>query len=370
MAIGGFLGGKIGHLASKIVGFGDYRVNQNSLFTGGMNPPQIVNSVNTGGVIVRHREYITDINATIAFTLQSFPLNPGLNSTFPWLASVAGAYEEYRWRGVIFEFKSMSSDAVLSSATSSALGTVMMATEYNVNNPLFTSKLQMENYEFANSDKPSCSFIHPIECARNQTPVSELFVRGGAAIGDLRLYDLGNFQIATQGMQAASGVCGELWCTYEVEFFKPRFNPITDGGILGIFDHFRLASPSAAAPLGTGSVNDANATIGGTVTPTVYTFPSNITEGNFLFTWYVEGSTPGVITSPSITISGGSLATVFANNSSNRPISPNNGVTSPIIMFQMLVVPAISGCTVTWGTGGVFPTTGTNGDLFVVAQQN
>jgi len=198
-------------------------VSQNSVMTGDV--PTIKNS--KSGVIIRHKEYITDVQAANAFTNLVFPINPGLPATFPFLSQISMAFEEYEFRGLMFEFKSMSSDALLMSATNSSLGTVVMATEYDVIDPAFASKIQMENHQYSCSAKPSTSFMHPIECARGLTPQTHLYTRNAQppANADLRLYDLGNFNIAVQGMQAANGTCGELWCTYEIEFFKPQLGP-------------------------------------------------------------------------------------------------------------------------------------------------
>lgn len=313
MAVGGppgaILGGILGRGAhamfKAVTGFGDYQIQRNTLMMGGMSPPMIVNSINRGSVIVRHREYLGDINATTAFTLHSYPLNPGQVLTFPWLSQMAGSYEEYRFRGMIFEFKSLSSDAVLSTATSSALGAVIMATQYDVLDSPFANKMEMENYEFANSSKPSCSFYHPIECKRSQTPGGgELYVRTGAvpSNADSRLYDLGNFNIATVGMQADSGVAGELWCTYEIEFFKPKFNP-AEGGLL---DHFNLQGTIAAAtPLGTlAAIRTTGSTLGGTIdySGNKYIFPSSIPAGSkFLIQVLYDGSVSVVIVDPTYT---------------------------------------------------------------------
>lgn len=85
--------GRLGHLVSKITGFGDYEIEGNSIMRGGLSPPEVVNSADRGGFIVRHREYITDINAATAFTNQAFPINPGIKTTFPWLGAVASAFE-------------------------------------------------------------------------------------------------------------------------------------------------------------------------------------------------------------------------------------------------------------------------------------
>ena len=92
--------------------------------------------------------------------------------TYPWLANVAGRFEEYNIEGMLFEYKSMYSDAAVQ--TGGSLGSVIMATSYNAAKPLFASKIEMENYEFAMSAKPSVSMCHPIECACGQTPLNEL----------------------------------------------------------------------------------------------------------------------------------------------------------------------------------------------------
>lgn len=240
--IGGSSGSKVGRalgtgaagLFSRITGRGDYKVSSNSILKG-TDPPSF--SRNGRGTIVRHREYIADITGSTAFTLTSFPINPGLSSTFPWLSAVAQNYEEYVIRGLVFEFKSTSANAL--NSTNTALGTVIMATRYNVLAGNFSNKTEMENYEFSTSIKPSESAMHPIECAVGESPLHVLYVRSGvAAAGDLRLYDIGNFQIATVGMQAAANI-GELWCTYDVELLKPKVT-----GISGIpdADHIRFST--------------------------------------------------------------------------------------------------------------------------------
>lgn len=329
--LGGVLGRGAHALFKAITGFGDYRVEHNTLMLGGMSPPEIVNSANRGSVIIRHREYLGDVLATTAFTLQQYPINPGQQLTFPWLSQVAESFEEYRLRGAIFEFKSLSSDAVLSSATSSALGSVIMATQYDVLDAPFLNKMEMENYEFANSSKPSCTFYHPIECKKSLTPGGgELYVRNSAvpANADARLYDLGTFSIATVGMQADSGVAGELWCTFEVELFKPKFNSNWEGSV----DHFWLqGSFGPTYPLGSLTpVLAPGSSLGCRVNvleKTVY-FPKGIRAGSkFLVTWLSDGSSSVTIVSPVVTPNNCAIIPFWSNGTYSIMEAPAAGST-------------------------------------------
>nr|QKV51009.1 putative capsid protein [Crucivirus sp.] len=209
--------------------------------------PKIKNS--KGGVVrIQHTEYLFDVLSTQGFTNNAFTLNPGLNLADGgfnvWLNTVAANFEEYKARGICFHFKSTSAE--VSTAVGGALGTVSMATNYNVANPLFTSKQVMENYEGCTSTKPSKNMNHFVECSNKQTPVHPQYIRTGPvpAGTDARMYDLGVFQIATNGMQPAANflaVVGELWVSYEFDFFKPRINPQPDG----IWDHFQFPGAQA-----------------------------------------------------------------------------------------------------------------------------
>jgi hypothetical protein len=244
---------KIAALNVGLEGVGDYTINSNSL-TSGTPVPTFRNGRRC--TVIKHREYICDITsgalngAASGFNIQVFPLNPGLSSTFSWLSGPANFYEQYRFHGAVAEFKSTAGSAV--SNTNNALGTVIMATDYNVNNPPFISKQQMEDFEFADSCKPSESFLHPIECAPLEQAANLYYIRDGAvAVGDMRLNDLGNFSIATQGMQAANINIGELWITYEVELYKPSL-PTQLSDFAGQFAHLRCIGYTNTVNLGTG----------------------------------------------------------------------------------------------------------------------
>nr|QKV51330.1 putative capsid protein [Crucivirus sp.] len=370
VGLGSFLGGKAGHLIEQITGFGDYAIEGNSIM--GLSPPEMRNS-SGDSYIVRHREFITDISPSTTFTNQSFRINPGISSSFPWLSQIAGSFDEYRMRGMIFEFKSMSSDSILSSGASTSLGSVVMATQYNSLQAPFADKKTMENYQFANSAKPSQSFMHPIECARSLTAVDQLFVRNSSNItnlvGDLRLYDAGNFQIATVGMQNTTGVIGELWVTYEIEFLKPRYRQFS------LEDHYLLDGVTNAAPFGlttgahtvagygTNGIYNMN-NIGGTINAagTAYSFPHSISSGKFLIVYVVNGGATAV-TLPTVTLVNCSNYYGWLDQSDYKVC--NTGSVGAFFWNQIITVTG-SGASFTWATA-VLPTSIVDGDLYVVA---
>lgn len=230
-APGRMVGSALNRAIYALTGYGDYQVKSNALLeTNG--PPAVVNRSNKE-FVVRHREFITDIyslagtaNTPSGFGIQSFPINPGEATTFPWLSTIADKFEQYRIEGMVFEYKSMYSDSVVTQ--NGAIGSIILATEYNAGAPSFSSKQAMENYQFAQSAKPSCSILHPIECARSQNVLSELYTRPGAvpAGEDVKTYDFGDFQIASVGIPlGAAGAAvnmGELWVSYQIALIKPR----------------------------------------------------------------------------------------------------------------------------------------------------
>nr|QKV51316.1 putative capsid protein [Crucivirus sp.] len=247
-AAAAYFGGPAAALPS-IMGSGDYitsadPVKYNTVLNAGQIP-QFSGGKNV--TTIRHREYLGDIissSSANTFQVQTFNINPGLSATFPWLSGVCGAtYQQHRINGMVFEFRSTSADAL--NSVNTALGSVVMATDYDSADAAFTSKAQMENTEFGVSCKPSQSMIHAIECARNQTTVSEQYIRAFAVPtgADIRLYDLGKFYIATNGFQGTSVNCGELWVSYDVTLFKAIQQP---PGFLTPCAHFALAPASLA----------------------------------------------------------------------------------------------------------------------------
>lgn len=249
--MGAGIGTAAQQLVKSVTGFGDYQIKANSLLYNVDAVPEFT-SMNPNCTMVCHREYICDIqtgpnlsgttSGTTNFDVTSFRINPADPNTFPWLSSMARNYEQYVVQGMIFEFKSNSATAV--SSTNTALGSVILATQYNSLSPEFINKQQMEAHQFASSTIPSQNVMHAIECDPHQTQCGGIFntIDPGATPGDKRLYDLGTFSIATKGMQAPNVDIGELWVTYKICFLKPQLmSPI------GLYDHYDFNVASVVA---------------------------------------------------------------------------------------------------------------------------
>lgn len=231
-AVGKLLGGAAGQAAhagfKSITGFGDYKVQSNSVLYNRDAVPQF--SSNDRCTVISHREFITDIISSTQFNNSTYPINPANVNTFPWLSQIAQNYEEFVIQGLVFEYKTTSS-AALSSDTNLSMGTVVAATVYNSLDTPFVNKQQMENYEFAQSTVPSQSMLHAVECDPSLTMNQGLFyVNAGVSVNpafvgasDPRFYNLGIFNLATVGMPGAY-VIGELWVTYKVCFLKPKLS--------------------------------------------------------------------------------------------------------------------------------------------------
>jgi len=281
----------LGGVVDKLFGNGDYTtsshpIERNILFGKQQEVPMF--AAGRDKVVIVNREYLGDVvtSATAgAFSNTSYFVNPGLASTFPWASGVANCFEEYEFLGLVFEFKSTSADAL--NSTNTALGTVVMATTYNALDTPFTTKLNMENYDAAQSIKPSCSALHGVECKRLGNVLSDLYIRSGPVPTgqDQRFYDLGNFQLATTGFQGTSVTIGELWVSYAIALRKPKLNVGALGSAILSAHYFTSGASMSSSNVwtaGTAPVAAAGSTLALTFGPLTVTFPATVSSGVFL----------------------------------------------------------------------------------------
>lgn len=324
----------------------------------GMQPPEMRNA--PYGTVIRHREYIGDITGSAAFKIQgAFPINPANPDCFPWLATVAANFEEWVPRGICFEYKSMSSNSVVSTAANAGLGTVIMASQYNPYNPDFTNKSEMENYQWAISTDPSCTAMHEVETARRQNPINEYYTRSGPVPSgaDARFYDLAKFFIATNGMQTDGTVIGELWVTYEVELRKPKVSTVevTD---LEMWDHWQIGVSGGDSfsdhPLGTGASLISSSTLRGNIsenpTQDIYTFPDKAKDIAFFVSIQWTGTSVTLL-HPNPAFNNCELITIF-DNDADQIVGTSNGMVGSRACQNFLVKVTGKGATMRWGRSG------------------
>lgn len=187
---------------------------------------------------IRNREFVRDVKGTVSFQSLIFKLQVADQITFPWLSQIARSFEEWVPKSIRFEFRSLAS--ATSGVNTTALGSVVMATDYNSYNPPFVGKSEMENYAGAQSCKPSVSMKHYIKTGAHRNPLGSYYTNDAEGYpqgADIRMYDIGNFQFATVGQPNVTsgattdpivlpldgtGVIGELWVSYDIEFRKPK----------------------------------------------------------------------------------------------------------------------------------------------------
>ncbi len=166
-------------------------------------------------IVVRHREYIADVAGSVGFSNTAFSVNPGLVSTFPWLASIARNYESYKFRRLDFEFETQKSTATN--------GTLMMATDFDAADAAAGDKVDLMS--FHNAVRSPVWAEARYRCDRKDLEKFgvQRYVRTAALASnlDIKTYDVGKFQIATQGCADTTAI-GELYVDYEVELMTPQ----------------------------------------------------------------------------------------------------------------------------------------------------
>lgn len=290
-------------------------------------------------VVVSGREFVGDISASGDLSGLRLPLNPGLSTLFPRLSHMAQLFTEYDCMRLSFTFKSNSSDAVLATAASSALGSVIGVTQYNPLEPAFQTKSQMLQYMGAKAAKPSVSQRWKVYVKNRGSVFDRRFIRGAGVPPNAnpQTYDIGIFNLGVQGCQVPPpgtlpGVIGELWVSYKFRFSKPSLNNITVMTENWTFSNFSLTG----SPYGqTQTLNPDHAGIGITFGDTSshnFFFPADIPPNKrFLVVIAYFNSTATTWNVGAVECDGGLIHPIREPNAPNLPSVPNQTpvVTAP-----------------------------------------
>lgn len=257
----------------------------------------------TSGLTVSHTEFVSDVFApsNSAFSVNAYPLNPGLQEIFPQLSQIALNFEEYEFIQLIFHYRS----TVDSSSTNNAsgnTGTIILATDYGSAVQNFKEKSQMVASHGAVAERITMPVNHGVECdpSKNMGSAQKTVRNSLIRDRDVSTLDLGKFQIAFQNTPSAffNQQVGELWVTYTVHLDKPRLYSALSGNV----SQFQAVSKGGEAlltPMGTNiltalnnslSMAISNASLGGGVTGAVdLIFPAAV-NGSFEVRVQLEGT--------------------------------------------------------------------------------
>jgi hypothetical protein len=205
----------------KDVGQGYFAPTASTLVTK-TGKPSMTTTLDKGGdarVRVRHREYIGEVVSTgVAFQVTSYPINPALVTTFPWLHNIAEVYESYVFKNLQFHYET--------ECSTNTAGSVMLGIDYDAQDAAPVSKQQLMTYHGAvrSACWNQCCFsadsqdLHKFGIQR--------YMRSGAVPGgsDIKTYDVGTFYIALSGV--AAGTVGELYVSYDLELCTPQVNAV------------------------------------------------------------------------------------------------------------------------------------------------
>lgn len=231
----GDIGAFAGEGLAKLFGHGDYSVKSNSLMKGNNSGTSIPKfSKDRRGTRVTEREFIMDISSgalvsgSSDFFNTSFGIVPTNRATFPWLSTIANQFDQWEPHGIVFEFISSSSEF---NGVSQALGTVILASDYDVTDSAYASKQVMENSDYSCSTRPSNNLVHGIECDPKERPIKLMYTSEPES-NDARFNTLANFQVASVGCSTANVKLGELWISYDITFYKKQLVSFLTGNFL------------------------------------------------------------------------------------------------------------------------------------------
>lgn len=171
-------------------------------------PPRI--TTRDTSVTLSHREYLTPVVGSGAFTVKPFILNAGLSDSFPWLSAIASRYEYYHIKKIRLEYVPLCGTATV--------GVVGMAFDTDVSDPDPSDFRTMTSYAGFQSKVPWDGFS--MAATADQLMTGKKYVRAdNPTVGDRRLFDWGKALIVVES--ASDGKLGDVYVSYTVTLTVP-----------------------------------------------------------------------------------------------------------------------------------------------------
>lgn len=224
---------------------------------------------------LRHLEPLRTISGSVAASVTSIRLNPGLSEAGPWCARMARNFESYEVRSLRVHY--------FTRAGTSKTGRVVLAIDYDALDSVPTSFLQVANYEDAAIDS-AWKDITLTSKVGNLMKVKERFIRDEYSVSDqdLRLSDIGRLHIWVEGMDDASAV-GDVFIEYEYILKTPQVDESSfgvEGGVITGANTMTAANPLGIAPVEDSSNRGLDVNTSSVITFTVPgTYQVNVLAG-------------------------------------------------------------------------------------------
>lgn len=172
-----------------------------------------VSSTNRG-VRIRHSELCRAVSGSTGFNAEVISLNPGLLTSFPWLAAIANSYETYKVHSCALRY--------VPRVSANTAGLVLMSAEYNSGDPTAysgpTSESQMSTTPGAVECPAWASATFRVDPSRFNYP--KYFTRL-TRVEDPEIYDPAQLYIATNNCADTSAI-GRIYIEYDIEFMVPQ----------------------------------------------------------------------------------------------------------------------------------------------------
>lgn len=204
----------------------------NALMSGGKMSGLVYGAGDESDTItISDLEYVQDIYAseitsgTSPFASQSIPIQPGVHQFCPNLAQLACNFSEYEIKQCVVEWRPTISES--NSNTNGQSGTVMLVTQYNVNDEALDDKESVMQYHGSVSGRIIDKLVMGVECdpAKNRGS-GEYFIRSGPVPQgrDIDEYDHGRILVCTNNVPSAfsNQIIAELHIFYTVVLRKRK----------------------------------------------------------------------------------------------------------------------------------------------------
>jgi hypothetical protein len=173
---------------------------------------------------VRHREYLQPILEVSTYTgAGRYIIQPGLSDNFPWLAQIAGSFENYKFLMCRYVYRNR--------VGTNSNASIYLSTQYDVNDPEFKSIDEAMNYAGSRDEVVWRDWSYDVRPKAGQLTKKYMVRTDTLPSGlDPTTYDTALFTICAVGGSPGAYV-GDLYVEYEVAFSNPKLNPNLLGAV-------------------------------------------------------------------------------------------------------------------------------------------